>query len=34
VLGEVLADLATEDTTRHNIDFLSARRFAATAPTA
>src|SRR5207253_2994237 len=31
VIGEVLADLATEGTTRHPIDFLSARRFRSTA---
>ncbi len=30
VIGEVMADLATDGTTRHPIDFLSAARFAAT----
>ena len=28
VVGEILADLALEGATRHDIDFLSARRFA------
>jgi sarcosine oxidase len=34
VIGEVLADLATEGATRHDVGFLSAQRFAASAPTA